>query len=153
MARGVLNATGYSPSDHWGDGGVQKRQPKRRIERNTHTEGYIDDGLVITMTLSKFFSALNDYSGFLNDGERTYISLTDDSGSEIFQFCVNLDLAKNFEHVAVKVCHVESRNSKTNIRNLVACISESDDVIRMDSPRGRFYGYLYPSVTLDLSQE
>ena len=121
---------------------------KPRVSRNPHTEGYDDDGLVITMTLSKFFRALRDYSGFLNCGSRAYISLTNDEGDEVFQF----DLVEKFNPNQLgdyrKICSFGYSTPKKNMLAVIDIISDSDEPILMKSKSNRVYGVLYPSVTL-----
>lgn len=147
--RGVANSVGFNAADHmgwnWRTGGAQGKPV-----RNTHTEGYDDDGSVITMTLSKFFSGLSDYSSFLNNGARAYISLTNDEGDEVFQFGLvekfNGDINQDMSDLE---CNVFSRGKVSqNIQILTRCITDSDKPFLLKSPYHKIYGVLYPSVTV-----
>lgn len=122
-------------------------QPKKPI--NPHTEQYNDDGKVITMSLEKFFSGFAEYSKFLNDGSRSYMSLTDAIGDEIFQF----SMVDAFHESSLdKIDHAVSVNGKLgqkNIRRLLETISEQSDApMIMQTDKGHVYGVLYPMVRL-----
>lgn len=123
-------------------------QPKKA--RNLHTEEYDDDGSVITISLEKFFSGFSEYSKFLNDGSRSYMSLTDKEGQEIFQFSMVGAFKGASQHKIKRQVIIDGKQKRKNVEIVMGALSKRyDSPIVMQTAFGHVYGILHPMVKLD----
>lgn len=123
----------------------------RRVVRNRHTEEYDDDGVVIAISLNKFFTGLAEYSKFLDSGSRAYISLTDKVGDEMFQFTMIEQFNGNAFEIPLQISVSEDTTPRTNVSKICNMISKDslEPILMLEEETGYAYGVLYPMVTLE----